>query len=154
MKARFYRCSVCGNVVVKLVDSNLTPACCGRPMEELAAHTLADEAPVDAPVGKTEYHVPQVTALGHGAYRISVGSEPHPMTRDHHIAFVAATTRTGGSVAMLCSSCPAEATLVLAEPPVAFYAYCNIHGLWRASAPANDCDSDERCASASCCPTT
>ena len=58
-KLVFYRCSVCGNVAVKLVDSGVPMVCCGRPMNEIKANTT------DA---SQEKHVPvYVTAdmVGH-----------------------------------------------------------------------------------------
>ena len=35
MKIRFFRCRHCGNVAIKLVDSNVPMVCCGEKMEEL-----------------------------------------------------------------------------------------------------------------------
>lgn len=32
---KFYICSVCGNLVEKIVDGGTTPSCCGKPMREL-----------------------------------------------------------------------------------------------------------------------
>ena len=54
MKTRFYKCAMCGNVVVKLVDSKVPIVCCGEKMQELVPNT------VDA---SNEKHVPVVTRL-------------------------------------------------------------------------------------------
>lgn len=121
MKAKFYRCPICGNVIVKLVDSKIVPVCCGQTMERLD--------PADSE-GKEEYHQPVVEAMGGCAYRVSVGHDPHPMTKEHHIAFIAAETWRGGVVRIISTDSPASTTFYLDDTPCAFYAYCNLHGLW------------------------
>ena len=69
-KLVFYRCSVCGNVAVKLVDSTIPMVCCGKRMEEVTANTT-DAA--------QEKHVPVVSQNG-AVVSVKVGSVPHPMT--------------------------------------------------------------------------
>ena len=54
MATKFYKCPHCGNVIVKVVDSGVTPVCCGEPMKELN--------PKDAD-GAYEKHVPHVTKV-------------------------------------------------------------------------------------------
>ena len=54
MKIKFFRCRHCGNVAIKLVDSNVPMVCCGEKMEELEAGS------VDASLEK---HVPVVERL-------------------------------------------------------------------------------------------
>ena len=87
MATKFYKCSVCGNVIVKMVDSGVPVVCCGKKMEELVANT------VDA---SQEKHVPVVTTLEDGRLRIEVGSVHHPMMPEHHIAFIYVETDKGG----------------------------------------------------------
>ena len=36
---KFYRCNVCGNIAIKLVDSGIPMVCCGQPMTEIVANT-------------------------------------------------------------------------------------------------------------------
>ena len=71
MTTRFYKCEMCGNVVVKLVDSKVPIVCCGQKMQELVPNT------VDA---SNEKHVPVVTRLENNTIKVEVGSVAHPMT--------------------------------------------------------------------------
>lgn len=144
MKAKFYRCPICGNLMVKLIDGNQVPVCCGKPMTLLSAKTANDETPTkcendtqqckskctDEPHGNTEYHAPVLENIDKCRYRIKIGKEPHPMTDEHHICFVAIETENGCTAHMLQHDKAACITLDLHEPPTAVYAYCNIHGLW------------------------
>lgn len=131
MKAKFYHCPICGNVVVKLIDSGITPSCCEQPM------TLLSPAEAE---GKEEYHMPVVERIGKYGYRVSIGEEPHPMTEAHAIRFVAAVTPLGGAVHMLPNNAPALTTFCLDDTPCCFYAYCNLHGLWRTKFTSTPCD--------------
>ena len=74
MTTKFYVCPVCGNVIVKLVDSGVTPSCCGQTMKELVPNTTD---------GKVEAHVPVFERTSPGTIMVSIGSTPHPMTREH-----------------------------------------------------------------------
>ena len=122
MKARFFKCNQCGNVVVKLVDSGVPVVCCGEKMEELVPNT------VDA---SGEKHMPVVTLVGEGRIKVEVGSVPHPMTEEHHIAFIYVETERGGIHVDLKDKPEAE-IYVGDENVVAVYEYCNLHGLWMA----------------------
>lgn len=159
MKAKFYKCPICGNLMVKLIDGNQVPICCGKPMILLSPKTAADEMPfksesdteeykskctsepkgtteqckdkcTDEPHGATEYHAPVLENIGKCHYRVKIGKDPHPMTEEHHICFVAIETENGCTVRMFPRDKAACATFYLQEPPIAVYAYCNIHGLW------------------------
>ena len=121
MKARFFKCNQCGNVVVKLVDSGVPVVCCGEKMEELVPNT------VDA---SGEKHMPVVTLVGEGRIKVEVGSVPHPMTEEHHIAFIYVETERGGIHVDLKDKPEAE-IYVGDENVVAVYEYCNLHGLWK-----------------------
>ncbi len=122
MKARFFKCNQCGNVVVKLVDSGVPVVCCGEKMVELVPNT------VDA---SGEKHMPVVTLIGEGRIKVEVGSVPHPMTEEHHIAFIYVETERGGIHVDLKDKPEAE-IYVGDENVVAVYEYCNLHGLWMA----------------------
>ena len=112
---------MCGNVVVKLVDSKVPIVCCGQKMQELVPNT------VDA---SNEKHVPVVTRLDNNTIKVEVGSVAHPMTEEHHIAFVYVETDKGG-VKVDLSDKP-EAVIALDDAkPIAVYEYCNLHGLWK-----------------------
>ncbi len=122
MKTKFYYCPKCGNVILKTVDSGVTPSCCGETMVELTPNT-AD--------GKTEYHVPVTKLLTPCSLKVCVGKEPHPMTKEHNIRFIYAETECSGQIKYLCPGEATEVIFSLTEYPKAVYAYCNLHGLWK-----------------------
>lgn len=121
MKTKFYRCRHCGNVIVKLVDSNVPVVCCGEQMEWLRPNT------VDASVEK---HVPVVTRLDDCRIKIDVGSNPHPMLPEHHIVFIYVETENGG-IRVDLDDKPEAIVCVCSSKPIAVYEYCNLHGLWK-----------------------
>lgn len=121
MATKFYKCEMCGNVVVKLVDSKVPLVCCGQKMQELVPNT------VDA---SGEKHVPVVTRLDGNMIKVEVGSVAHPMTDEHHIAFIYVETEDGGIKVDLKDK--PEAVIALGtSKPIAVYEYCNLHGLWK-----------------------
>ena len=61
MKAKFYKCNHCGNVVVKFVDSKVPIVCCGEKMEELVPNVVEASG---------EKHIPVVTLIGEGRIRV------------------------------------------------------------------------------------
>lgn len=121
MKTKFFYCPKCGNVVIKTVDSGVTPSCCGQAMVELTPNKVE---------AKTEYHLPVITQLNGCTIKVCVGQEPHPMTQEHSIRFIYVETEHTGQIAYLHPGKPAEATFNLGECPKVVYAYCNLHGLW------------------------
>ncbi|MCQ2312243.1 MAG: lipocalin family protein [Paludibacteraceae bacterium] len=126
MKTEFYRCPICGNIILRVINSGVTPECCGQPMQKLEANTI------DA---SHEKHVPVITRLGKGSYRVTIGAEPHPVTDEHHINFIYLATEHGGQLRYLTTGGPAEADFCdCNDPIVGAYAYCNLHGLWFADA--------------------
>ena len=120
MELKFYKCRHCGNVVVKLVDSNVPLVCCGEKMEELKANTV--EASV-------EKHLPVVEFPEKCTVKVRVGSAPHPMLPEHHISFIVLQTEKGFQVAYPQGE--AVADFYTDEEPTAVYEYCNLHGLWK-----------------------
>lgn len=140
METKFYKCPVCGNVIVKAVDSGMTPMCCGKTMLELKPNVLEE---------KTESHMPvaEITSedtvlsncdpfyLYHCGRRyhtkVLVGNKPHPMNKEHKICFVYYETENGGQIRYLKAGMPAEVCFYSTDKPKAIYSYCNIHGLWK-----------------------
>lgn len=123
MKTQFFLCTTCGNVVVKTIDSGMNVSCCGKEMKELIP------GEVDAVLEK---HLPALECKGDDRVLVRVGSMPHPMTEDHQIMFIYLETEHGGCLRYLEIGHPAEAVFDLCkDKPVAIYAYCNIHGLWK-----------------------
>lgn len=132
MATKFFLCSTCGNVVVKAIDSGVGIVCCGNQMKELLPGTTD---------GSMEKHVPVVEHVDDRTVRVKVGSAPHPMIREHHIVFIYLETEHGGQIQYLDPEGPAEAVFCgCKDKPVAVYAYCNIHGLWKAD--VSDCSGD------------
>ena len=63
---------------------------------------------------------------------VTIGSVEHPMTEEHHIVWVYLQTDRGGQRKCLEIGKAPVVTFALAdEKPVAAYAYCNLHGLWK-----------------------
>jgi superoxide reductase len=79
MEIKIYKCTECGNIVMKLDDKSEALVCCGKPMNLLKANTT-DAA--------TEKHVPVINKKVTGcadAYQVQVGSTLHPMLPEHFI---------------------------------------------------------------------
>ncbi len=120
---QFYLCKHCGNLIGMILNSGVPMVCCGEKMERLAPNT------VDA---SAEKHVPSVT-VGENRVLVQVGSVPHPMSEEHHISWVYLETEHGGQRKDLAVDGEPAATFSLSgDKPVAVYAYCNLHGLWKA----------------------
>jgi superoxide reductase len=126
-KQKFLFCKKCGNVAVLVVDSGVTPVCCGEEMSVLVPNT------VDASLEK---HVP-VAKIDGEILNVQVGAELHPMTAEHHIAFVYVATEKGGQrVDFEIGADPIANFKFIDDMPVTVYAYCNLHGLWAKELPA------------------
>ncbi len=120
---RFYICKHCGNLIGMIHDAGVNVVCCGEKMHALIP------GEVDA---AQEKHVPVVTVKG-STVEVCVGSVTHPMTEEHNIAWVYLETNLGGARKALAPGAAPNVTFALAEgeEPVAAYAYCNLHGLWK-----------------------
>jgi superoxide reductase len=119
-----YRCSVCGNIVTLLRDGGGELVCCGEPMKLLVAGENETAA--------KEKHIPVVTKDGE-VITVSVGSVLHPMTEEHHIEFVLLVANGRIGVRFLS---PGDTPVVKISgcdfDDYEIYAYCNLHGLWKA----------------------
>jgi len=119
----FYVCKHCGNLAGMVLCSGVPIKCCGEHMAEVVPNT------VDA---SHEKHVPAVTKDA-GGITVRVGSVAHPMEEKHYIAFVYVETKSGGQRKILYAGDEPVAAFAFSgnDSPVAVYAYCNIHGLWK-----------------------
>lgn len=121
---KFYHCTHCGSIIVYYEKSACDARCCGEPMVELVPNTT-DAA--------QEKHVPVANSYG-TFVTVTVGSTAHPMTEDHHIAWVVLETNQGCQKKDLPVDGEPKAVFALADGEKALnaYAYCNLHGLWKA----------------------
>ena len=120
---KFYICEHCGNIVGMIHNSGVPMMCCGQKMTKLEAGVVE---------ASHEKHIPVVTVEGN-TVRVNVGSVTHPMSEEHHIAWIYLQTNRGGQRKCLDVTGAPEVPFALAdETPVAVYAYCNLHGLWMA----------------------
>ena len=119
---KFFICEHCGNLVGVINDSGVPMMCCGQKMTQLIPGTV--EASV-------EKHLPVVTVDG-DKVKVEVGSVAHPMAEEHSILWVYLQTDKGGQRKNLkVGEAPVAEFSLLDEKPVAAYAYCNLHGLWK-----------------------
>lgn len=121
---KFYRCSHCGQIVAVVKETGVPLTCCGEAMKEIIP------GEVDAAVEK---HVP-VYEVKNGVLEVSVGSVTHPMLSEHYIEWIAIETKNGNQrVVLKPDEAPkARFSLVEGDEVLAVYAYCNLHGLWKA----------------------
>jgi len=120
MEFRVYRCSHCGNLAFKLVDSGVPMVCCGQEMDELAPNTTD---------GAFEKHVPVLSKEG-DKVTVKVGSVPHPMVPEHYIQVIAAVSDNTMTIKFPKPGEAAELTCVLPGVTDA-YEFCNLHGFWK-----------------------
>jgi superoxide reductase len=111
-------------MVDEIKQGGCHPSCCGQPM------TLLEPGTSD---GAVEKHVPVVTVAG-SKVLVAVGEAEHPMVEAHFIEWIAIETTNGMQKKVLKPEQAPKAEFVLAdgEALVATYAYCNLHGLWKA----------------------
>lgn len=121
---KFYLCKHCGNIISYVKDVGVRVQCCGEPMEEIVPGS------VDA---AQEKHVPQVKVEGN-TVTVTVGSVAHPMTEEHLINWVALQSKQGNQRKELKAGQQpvVQFALMPGDEVVNVYAYCNLHGLWKA----------------------
>lgn len=124
MALKFYICENCGNIIEFVNDSGVPVMCCGRKMTEIIPNT------VDA---ATEKHVP-VYEIENGKVHVAIGEVEHPMLPEHYIEWIAIETTHGCQRKELKPGDAPKACFALCdgEKLEAVYAYCNVHGLWKA----------------------
>ena len=123
---KFYRCAKCGKIIGMIQSSPCPTMCCGEAMEALEPNTT-DAA--------QEKHVPVITIAGN-TITVEVGSAAHPMLAEHYIQWIALETKEGMQRKELAPEAAPMAVFALADgdAAVSAYAYCNLHGLWKAEA--------------------
>ena len=121
---KFYRCDHCGNIVTFLHAAGVPVMCCGQKMTELVPGTT------DAALEK---HVPAVEVKGGKVY-VQVGAVEHPMLPEHYIQWISLHTKQGNQRKVLQPGQAPKVDFALCpgDEVVSVYAYCNLHGLWKA----------------------
>ena len=123
MKAKFYICEHCGNIIGMVKDKGVPVVCCGEKMKALVPNTVEASG---------EKHIP-VASVENGVVNVNVGAVDHPMADVHYIEWVYLETDKGGHRKELKPGENPNVKFILGdEKPVAVYAYCNLHGLWMA----------------------
>ncbi len=119
---KFYVCERCGNLVGMINDSGVPMMCCGQKMTKLQAGVVE---------ASHEKHIPVVKVDGN-LVTVTVGSVEHPMIKEHSILWVYLQTDKGGHRKCLeVDKAPVTVFALVDETPIACYAYCNLHGLWK-----------------------
>lgn len=121
---KFYVCKHCGNIIAYAEDKGVPVVCCGETMEELIPGTVE---------ASLEKHIPVIELEGN-LVTVKVGSVAHPMIPEHYIGWVALETKQGNQRKPLTVGGAPEVSFALCEGDevVAAYAWCNLHGLWKA----------------------
>lgn len=124
MEMKFYQCTICGQIAAIVKETGVPLVCCGQEMNELIPGS------VDASVEK---HVPVIEIDGDKIF-VTVGSTPHPMTKEHHIEWVSLQSRFGNQRKAIKPGMEPKVCFRVCEGDeiLAVYAYCNLHGLWNA----------------------
>lgn len=125
MELKFYYCKICGKIIAITKDGGTPTVCCGEIMSELIPCTTD---------GAFEKHVPIIKSEGENV-SVIVGSEMHPMIKEHYIEWILLETNRGWYKRFLHpGEFPrADFVIISGEKVVAAYEYCNLHKLWKSS---------------------
>lgn len=121
-EVKFYYCENCGNMVQAIHHLSAPIMCCGKKM------ALLEPGTVEA---SHEKHIPAVQTQKN-TVAVQIGEVEHPMIPEHSILWVYLQTDRGGQMKYLHPDDEPKAEFALHdEKPIAVYAYCNLHGLWK-----------------------
>ena len=125
MEMKFYICKHCGNIIAVVKSSGVPVVCCGEKMQEIVPGSSD---------GAKEKHVPVVTREG-GKVVVNVGEVNHPMLDNHYIEWIALKTKAGNQRKSLKPGDEPKVTFLVEDDDVVedVYAYCNLHGLFKAN---------------------
>lgn len=111
LRSKLYACPVCGNVLSAMGEAVVS--CCGIALPPLETEPAEGEHAIEVEYVEDELYV----------------SLAHPMSKEHHIAFVAAVSPDRVQLVRLYPEGDAAARFRRAGVR-AIYAYCNHHGLF------------------------
>lgn len=120
-RLEIYYCEICGNILEVLRGEAGTLVCCDADM------MLLEEQTADA---ATEKHVPVVEKVD-GGFKVTVGSVPHPMVKDHYIEWIEVIADGKAYRQFLSPGDAPEATFCIDADEVTAREHCNVHGLWK-----------------------
>lgn len=112
LRAKFYVCPICGNVVYALGEGAFS--CCGVNLVPLEAEEPDEGHCINVERVEDEWYV----------------TLDHPMTKDHFITFIAYVTSDGATIKKLYPEQEAAVRFRIGMSGV-MYACCNRHGLFR-----------------------
>lgn len=112
LRTRFYVCPVCGNVI--RTTGEAVVSCCGITLPPLEPEDADADHGISVETVEDEYYV----------------SLDHPMTKEHHISFLAAVSDQKIQFVKLYPEGNAEARFKI-NGVKTIYAYCKRHGLFR-----------------------
>lgn len=120
---KVYECKKCGNIIIFLEDSGVTPMCCGDMMTEIIPSTTD---------GAMEKHVPIYNRKANEV-TVMVGELAHPMLDEHYIKWIVLETDKGIYIHYLKPGQEPMSKFCLCENEkiLNVYEYCNIHSLWK-----------------------
>ena len=124
MKIKFVKCSICGQIVEVVKETPVPVMCCGQPMKELIAGEVE---------ASQEKHIPEYV-VEDNIVKVKIGSVEHPMVAEHYIEWIVVETEKGVQRQHLLPNMKPYAEFSLHKDDVvkSVYAYCNLHGLWKA----------------------
>jgi len=124
MEQKFLKCEKCGNIVAWVYESGVPLMCCGKKMEVIVPGTVE---------ASKEKHIPVYEVKDNKVY-VTVGSVEHPMVEEHYIEWVSIQTKYGNQRKALKPNQEPKVCFSICEGDEveAVYAYCNLHGLWKA----------------------
>ena len=109
----FYVCPVCGNIIRATGEAVIS--CCGVTLPPSEAEPTDATHALRVEISENEYYV----------------TVRHPMSKEHHISFLAAVSDDGIQLVKLYPEGGAEARFGIRRG-TKLYAYCNRHGLFEA----------------------
>lgn len=124
MEQKFYICEHCGKIVALVKESGVPVMCCGQKMKEIVPGTIEASA---------EKHIPVYTVEDNKVC-VKVGEVEHPMGAEHYIEWISLQTKQGNQRKVLTPGDHPQICFALCDGDEveAVYAYCNLHGLWKA----------------------
>ena len=119
---KFYKCKNCGKIITQINETTIPTVCCGEAMSEIVAGTVE---------ASHEKHIPVYNVNG-DLVTVTVGVVEHPMAVEHFIEWVVVETKCGYQIKYLKPGELPKVELKVNEEIIGVYAYCNLHGLWKA----------------------